>query len=473
MPSQSVLNIAGLNLYVNPLLQKDGELIQAVNVDSNIFGAKIKRSGYETYLGTANGSSITTLFAWQNDTDTQTYLYRASGNILYYYDVTAGTGDWAICGNGTITPGGTVSYAVLENTLLIADGVGSTRHTTNGTAFTNTTAAPVANSLAQYQGRIYAGGTANTLFFSTTGTPTNWSLVAPADSSSLQIPGPGALSKIFVSQDRLMVAKNSGLLFRWDGFSLVDMGTSKGPTSPASVASDENLYMWINRDGHVVYNGTQPQLNSNAIQPFFFNKDNTQITGTQLFQVPSGVYRYNYYASLGTVSDDFTDETLTNAVMKYDMKADEYTMYDLAHKPTAFARFKDKDKNDVFIFGASNGRVYKFGDTLTSDAGEPIQSILQMILTFGSPHIYKKYNMLTAYFNPASRAIVQVATTDTFVRGEKQWVTLGQAKNGVMTSRFPSGSHSRILYVRIIENSKDARSEFYGLSVDVDLEEKT
>ena len=48
----------------------------------------------------------------------------------------SGNRDWTVCGNGTITSGAHIGYDVLGDTMLIVDGAGSTRHSTNGTSFT-------------------------------------------------------------------------------------------------------------------------------------------------------------------------------------------------------------------------------------------------------------------------------------------------------------------------------------------------
>ena len=145
-------NLGGLNLFLNPLLKKDGEAIRAVNVQSSSFGAKTKRTGYSTFLGTADGSAVNSLFSWTQD-DGSLFLYRASGAGLYHS--VEGTGEWTMSGAGTITAGSAVGHAVSANVLIVGDGKGSTRHSTNGTSFTNTTLAPVASQFTQYQGRIY------------------------------------------------------------------------------------------------------------------------------------------------------------------------------------------------------------------------------------------------------------------------------------------------------------------------------
>ena len=74
-------------------------------------------------------------------------------------------------------------------------------------------------------------------------------------------------------------------------------------------------------------------------------------------------------------------------------------------------------------------------------------------------------------FNPGSQAKVQVAITDTFTKEKLNWIDLGQSKDGVVTGRFPSGSRGRFLLYKIYDASRDARFQFYGYEVDVDVVE--
>ena len=68
MPTNRVFNLTGLNLGLNPMLLKEGEFIRLHNMENDVAGGKKKRPGYATYLGTANGSAIDSLWNWtQND----------------------------------------------------------------------------------------------------------------------------------------------------------------------------------------------------------------------------------------------------------------------------------------------------------------------------------------------------------------------------------------------------------------------
>ena len=181
--NSGIITPGGLNLAINPLAHKPGDMIRAINITNDQFGAKKKRSGYTTYLGTVDGGAILDLHNFTLDNGTQFWNYRNNNGTFYYSQ--QGTGAWTVCGNGTFTAGSHIGVGTLENTLIVGDGVAATRHTTNGTSFTDTTAAPIASRFVDFQQRIYAMGTSSTLFWSTTGTPTSWT---GSDSSSIQIP---------------------------------------------------------------------------------------------------------------------------------------------------------------------------------------------------------------------------------------------------------------------------------------------
>jgi len=459
-----VLNIGGLNTFLNPLDQKDGELIYALNVDSNPYGAKTKRHGYISFLGTADGSTPTTLFSWTKNDGTTEFLYRASGSSLYHS--LQGTGAWTLSGGGTISAGAHVGHSVLDNTLICGDGVGSTRHTTNGTSFTNTTLAPVAEFFAQFQNRIFAGGTSSTLFYSTTGTASNWDTAV--DSSSLAIPGAGKINMVNNINDRIVTSKNSGIMHRWDGYNLVDVSTKLGPSSPYSVDEAEGYHFWLNRLGIFGYGGSKPQLLSNAIERQIYNNAGSGIAGATFGTAPGVVHRYDYYVAAGTVTDDFAGRRIDNAIIKYSYQKNEFLNYEFAHFPTAFHSFVDTNGVAQLIFGASGGQCYQLSGTALSDAGSAIEAQMELVVHLGAPEVEKKWNKFWAFFNPGCQAKVQVAIGDTYQKEFQTWQELGASANGVMDISFPESSRGRLLFVKIYEESKDAPFTFYGMSVDAD-----
>ena len=458
-----IVNLKGINTYVTPFDSSEpARIIHCVNLDSEPLGAKKKRPGYTTYLGTPDTSQVNSLFSWTKNDGTTLFNYRASGTKLYHS--LQGTGAWTTCGNGTIASGAHVQHTVMDNTLMICDGAGSTRYSTTGTSFTDTTLAPVAVDLQEYQGRVYAAGTVSHNFYSTSGTPTDWS----TDSSSILIPGAGKLSRLFKASDRLLSCKNSGIMTRWDGVSLVDMATDLGPSSPYSVAEVEDFRFFLNRLGVFMTNAGPPQLISNSIQRQIYNDAGSGIAGTTFNTAPGEVHKYNYYLSVGTITDDFVGEQISDAIIKYDYQKNEFLNYKFANFPTAWHSYKDVNGVQQLIFGDASGQCYTYGGTVTSDNGTTIEA--SMILLFhGGSLDDKKFKWFMAAFNPGCQAKIAVATTDTFIKGAKRWIDLGDVDSGVLDVRFPPEvSRGKLLWIKIYEASQNARFNLYSMSIDYD-----
>lgn len=456
------INLGGLDLYTNPLARQRGTFTHLLNMVSDPYGAKVRRPGYITYLGTPDTAKVNSLFSWTKDDGTTQFTYRASGSALYHS--VQGTGAWTLSGNGTITNGNHVGYAVLGNTLIVGDGAGSTRHTTNGTSFTNTTLAPISEHFAQYQNRIYAAGTASTLFYSTTGDATNWNTSGTSDSSSLTIPDAGKNSKIFVCADRLNAVKNSGRMFKWDGRDLTDTSISTGPSSPYSIASRDGFFMFTNRLGHYGYGGGRPELLSNAIQREFYNSSGSAVAGTALDSNPAEMFRYQYITSMGTLTEDYRGYTINDAIALFDFQKSHYYNFQFANFPTAYHSYKDVvTGDDVLIFGDGNGQCYKYGGTAVSDNGSSFQSVMELFDDYDTPELEKDWRWFFGFFNPGCQAQVQIATSNYFAKGELKWRDLGDVSSGVAEFRFPDdASRGRFLYLRIRDNSKNSRFSFYG-----------
>jgi hypothetical protein len=465
-------NLGSLQLKVSPFLHKRGEMVRALNIQRDSVGAWKKRPGYATYLGTPDNDQVTDLFSWlQNDGNTL-YTYRKSGSILYYS--TQGTDAWTVCGNGTLTEGGHVGHAVLDNTMIIGDGTAATRHTTSGTDFTNTTNAPLAEHFTQYQSRIWVGrgtaeeGTATDLIFSTTGTATDWT----TDSSSIRIPGEGRISSVFTAGDRVIITKDSGNLFKYDGFSLVDLATDLGPTSPYSVGNIEDFRLYLNRRGVFGYGGVRPELTSLSIERQIYNDAGNGIAGTVFDNAPGVVHKYDYFVGVGTVVDDLINGTVADAVLKYDFQLDEWVNWKFANRPYAFHSYKDEDGVERMIFGDNGGQCYTLGGTDLNDNGSAIETAMEFIDHHGEPEYDKKYNYYWFFFNPGMQGKVQIAVTDTFTKRTKRWVDLGQARDGVIEGKFPAGTKGKLLNIRIYESSMESRFQFYGYAIDADSERK-
>lgn len=444
----------------------DGQIIRAVNVDSSPYGAKDKRNGYASFLGTPDSGSVMSLFSWRPDGQSFPILYRASGSLLYYS--AQGTGTWTVCGNGTITPGSHVGYVVLNNTLTISQNGGTTRYSTDSASFTDTPGAPAGEFVEEYQGRVYIAGTDSFMNYSVARDPTNWSSTGTNDSSNLYIPGAGRVNKLFKLQNRIYASKEGRNMYRWDGYSLVDTSSNLGPSSPYSYGSVEINGFWLNEKGIFTSGGDQPELISNPIYRFFVNNTGSQITGSAFANAPATVFYYDYLCAVGSMTDDFTYETVPNAIIKYNFQKNEFLNWTFADFPTAMHSYRDLNNVPQMIFGNATGQVFQLG-TQTSDNGKPIESIIELMFDFGNPLAQKEWRILWGLFNPGCGATIEVATSDTFIKENKRWQVVGPAKEGVVYYRFRNGERGRFLYVKITENSRDSGYELYGIGLEASV----
>jgi len=457
-----VFQIGGINLKVNPMLQNAGDLLQCVNMEDDMIGAKKKRPGYNTYLASL-GLPIDSLFSWRTNVGTQFWNYASAGGSLFYSK--QGTGAWTVCGDGTITAGERVGCADIQGTLLaVGDGVTDTRYSTNGTSFTTLAGCPASNQLINYHDRLYALGTI-AAHFATGGTPTDWT----TDSSSIDIPGGGAPRCMFKVADRAIMTKDTCNMFRWDDYSLTDLATDMGPSSPVSIGNIEDYKIYLTRLGYVGYGGSSPQLISNPIEKQIYNDVGSGIQGTVFDTAPGVCYRYDYLCAVGTVTDDLTGETINNCIHKYNFQQDEWSNWNFANLPTAFGTYLDQNSNKQLIFGDATGQCYTYGGTNTSDNGVAISAAMAGVLHFDAPEIDKQFNYINVFANPGCEADFQVAIGDTFTNASKNWVSIGDFHDGVAEFRFPGGSEGKLLFWKVIESSTDARFQQFGFTVNYDL----
>ena len=432
MSTFRVYQLGGLNLKVNPFLQKAGDLIRSVNLEDDVIYGKKKRPGYGTYLSSL-GSPINSIFNWTQNNGTQFWNYAASGGTLFYSQ--QGTGTWTVCGNGTFAAGSPVGNVDVRGTLMmIGDNSGTTRYTTNGTSFTLVAAAQKSNQFALYQNRIYALGTAS-FDASNVGTFDDWT----NDIISEPLPFGGGGNSLFKAADRVIMTSRTGEMARWDGYNLVDLATDLGPSSPYSVGNVEDYRFYLNRLGYFGFAGGKPELISNAIEKQVYNDKGSGIVGTTFDNAPGICHRYDYLAAVGTVTDDLTDETINRCIQRYNFQQDEWSNWEFADLPTAFGTYVDTAGDRQLIFGDTTGQCYTYGGTNVSDNGVAISAVLEGVLNFGEPELDKQFKYIKAFANPGCEAQFQVAISDTFTNASKNWISLGDLHDGMEELRFPGG----------------------------------
>lgn len=459
----SITNFGGLNLYVNPLEQPAGAIYRAVNVDSFPLYAKKKRQGYTTFLGATDGSAVKDLWSWNNNGTLN--LYKNSGTQIMYS--AGGTGAWTSVTNGQVNGTAHVGHIAQGSVMLIGDGLGSTRFTNDGVGFTNATLAPVSSQFEQYQTRAYALGAVN-LFYSNSGDLSSWGITPPDDSSSFIVPGEGSNIKVLKLSDRIFATKSSGNMFRWDGNSLTDLATSIGPSSPYSYGTVEDNGFYLNRLGVYTSNGGKPTLISNPVERLIYNDSGSAILGTNFDTAPGVVHKYDYLVQVGTVTDDFSNQTINDCILKYNYQKNEWLTWSFANAPTAWCSYKDAQGNQQLIFGDKTGQVYQMSGTATSDNGNTIEVQMEGFIHLGTL-LDKEWNWFRASFNPGCGAKLSIAVEDTFTKENKDWHPCDAIHSGVFQYKFKQGERSKYLFWKISEASRQARLDLYGFEVDADI----
>jgi hypothetical protein len=496
-------NPTGINTFQNPL-QTDGQLIHAVNMYSPGLGVMQKRPGYNSFLGTPDNAQVNTLYSFPDQNGTTLTLIRASGSIIYSSQ--QGTGAWTITGNGTITNGNHIGGVIVNNVFLLGDGAGSTRHVSGAStpvSFTNTTLAPIGQYFAQYQGRAYTtSGTNSVLSFSVANDITNWQTGGTSDSSSLTIPEEGAAGPMFVAGDRLIVTKTRGKMYNWDATSLVDMATKYGPTMPWSIGNIDDQWLYTNQYGVFTFDGANRQLISNPMQRQFYNRQATGMGTAQIGALSSAcgaAFIWDYFVTLGTITDDFTGRQISNAILKYDYQKNAFLNWQFNDTPTAMLAYTDANNQKQLIFGNNAGQCFQLSQTATSDNGNAISSEMVFLFTYAaqqstfsptsasvvsgsSPE--KKWNWLRLFLNPGCEIDVQYAFSNTLTYQHLKWseaVNTAQRtgdfwnfSDGVMEMRFPNDPNnvprSRFLFLRLYERSDNSLWQFLGSQIDAEIQ---
>lgn len=495
-------NLSGINTYLNPMLGQDGQLIHGVNIQNFPAGAISKRPGYNTFLGAPDTGTVNSLLYYPDWSGTLMYLYRASGSSLY--NSLNGTGAWTLSGNGTITNGNHVQGAILLNTFIIADGAGSVRHTTNGTSFTNTSGAPISQYLAQFHNHIYASnGTNSTLTTSTGGDATNWAVGGTSDATSYNIQDEGAVTNLINVGDRLVICKNKGKMFNFDDYAFVDMTTKYGPTMPWSIGNIDDYWFLPNAYGIFGFDGANKQLLSNPIQRQFYNRAGNGMGTAQIGPTSSACgagHIWDYFMTQGTITDDFTGRQISNAILKYDYQKNTFLNWQFNDTPTAMLSYTDANNQKQLIFGNNAGQVFQLSSTATSDNGKPIATDMVFCFTYAAQQqqfsqtsattvsgmsYEKKWNFLRIYLNPGCEINVQYAFSNTFTYQHLRFsdpiattnlVASGIATfaDGVLEIRFSNDLNnlprSRILFVRLYDDSDNSAFTLYGMSIDAEIQ---
>ena len=365
-----------------------------------------------------------------------------------------------------------MGHAVLSNLLLLGNG-GDYTMKYDGVTFTDMTAAPRCKYWLTYKGRVYGFGVdynKSRGFFSKTGDLTSWTNT-PADATTgnsfdVDLDSNGDIVGAEVINDRIIVHKERGS-YRLipDDYGrvaeILPIPTSKTSTSHWAIQQVNGKSYYPARDATYVHTGTTPGMVSFSVKDLFEG-----ITDSNRTSLVAGQWKNHFYLSAyGNITEDArlgggVARTFTNAVLVFNTLLNEWYIYTLGHKPTAFATFLDTSSTENLYFGDNSGNTFKFG-VGNLDGTLPIHGEIEIWpMYLGSFDIRKDIDYLSVLADMGNEAQV-------FYKFDKDdWQPLGDVK-GDFSSKFIAdfGAERKNVSFKIVDSSTTKESVIYGFAI--------
>src|SRR3990167_142109 len=199
-----------------------------------------------------------------------------------------------------------------------------------------------------------------------------------------------------------------------------------------------------------------------------FNGAGSVISGTVFDNAPGVFHQFDYFCGVGTITEDLTNFTIADCILKYDIRYDEWSTWKFANRPYSFHSYRDLTGNDQLIFGDNGGQCYQTSGTATSDNGSPIEVQLMGVLN-GNSIEEKDWRWIRGLFNPGCNAKIQVALSNTFTPRTLRWADVGDARDGVVDYHFPTGSRGVFCFWKVYESSITSKFEVYGWEFEAEI----
>lgn len=419
-------------------------------------------SNYYTWLG-----SINSVYS-----DGQMKFSTDSGTT---YNTITGEADAGFIIN-IVGSGSRTSTTVLNNLLVLSNGINPLTTTSDLTNFTVNLANPPAKYIITWKGRVYAIGVPyapSRLYFSAANDPTNW-VNDPLDASTggFQDIDPdhnGSGIGLDVENDRLIVHKDH-VQYKIipDEFGrpaqVVPLG--EPTTSHWSIApsNEFNVGFFFGRNGFSQQVADTPSLISTAIQDLIDG-----MPDSQLDDLAGHFFKFKYFCTMGssvTEAENMGNRTFTNPLFVYDIRLQEIYMYTTAHETTTINSWLDQTQSDNMYTGDIDGQTFKW-DGSFSDNNDPIVGEMETWEdNLDAPHLTKRYEYISLETNPGcvSSAYYNLDKT--------RWIDLGDLTSGAAKVYFGDGGFNRKNYaIKVTDNSTTTPSVFYGYVLRVSGEE--
>lgn len=389
----SLVPAGGINVSVNPLLNKEEDMLMLLNVYSPRFGRKRVRFGYTPMLDKISSSPVENLIYFNFPNGNKGILQHAGGK-LYKYDFTGSTWGSSIKTLTTSTSlfANKIASTIMLSTMHLSSQSMAFYLTYDGSTFTtlgSSANVPYSDFLTNWRSRVYSakytlssGGAAyysrlkfsSVDFIGTGDTPWQEVSTDPSSSGSLSVNAgnDGIVTGLDIAGDRPFVYKEFGL-YKYNGTGVIRAPFQDGAMAN-TVSNTEDTNYFFNSDGVWFNNGDKTDTASFSIIPIIQSTfDKYGFDSTKIHSIG-----WKFYFMLYVDKIYWQGKTYNNAMFVYDKRFDEWYMWTLGHQMTCFSWFIDPTtKAKLLMSGDVNGNTYLWGNDYCSDATKPITFDIQ------------------------------------------------------------------------------------------------
>lgn len=437
----------GLNLGVNPLLNKSGECREALNCDFNEIGSIARHLGYATYGSGLDAAAVLGLYDFKSITSAITKWLAVTEQHIYSDE------------SGTWTPrqviptsGAEASFTTHLDTVIMGNGLDAPYKSANGTSWSLLGGSPaVGKYYLTFDNKVYVLnllGNPSRMQWSDDGTIETWTATNIQDVIT-NIGVGDELRGGTVNNNSLILFKNYST-WKWDTNELIVLHASVGCRAPKSIATIDDWTFFLSHKGIMASRGGKPFRISKPVKPL--------IDAIPDITTPVGWAEDNfYYLYIGTVTVADIG-TITNCLLIYDFDGNKWSYKSLGDVITKAAILTTSANVRSAYFGNSAGQVYKFKTGNNDNAvaipfkwtGAP-----QMA---GVPYLQKDFKYLYVFLDRTAKYGIDVFYSVDF----DEFKPLGTATDVVSELAFPSGTNGHNIRIAYETDLTSDQQKIYG-----------
>lgn len=464
----------GVVRNISPLIVQSADLKTLINVVTDPIGGKSVRPGAVAFLNDPDGDPVRNLHFAVGPTGRR-FLYRVSGNDVYTYEYGTGATTWG-SSRYTLVNTNRCSIATLNGKVFFANGSDFFYHDLSADTFTAVSTGTVPSNpklLAVFVNRlIVVPENSSTVQYSVANAGEDWTVDA-ADISKANnffcYPSLGGnITAISSYGNRLVIDKEDGFRFKWDGSTaisgiissnfLVELNTSESASSQYAVGRSEKVQYYMNRTGIFVYTGEEPDLISNGINEYIEG-----IAPGVFSDLYTARYAYQQWFLVENITD-YDGRLIDNAVIVYEARYKEFYIFSFAFRPISCIQAVSDNGDRQFVIGDSEGNTYLYGGGYT-DAGTPIQVEMEFYPISGGQ--WWQDNEVN-YLVPWIRNFQDTKILCSFDEGEYRDVArVEKRKQRVLLP--PDAKSVNDISVKVVATIDKAKWQFLGMALNAEM----